>query len=91
MGGDGEAGAQALIDEDPSLLTTLTRADHARLAHAIFHERRDAAFVMLELGFDETAGGVDGGSALHAACWVGDVELVDEKMWPPERRAEVKG
>jgi hypothetical protein len=21
----------------------------------------------------------------------GDVELVDEKMWPPERRAEVKG
>src|SRR6185295_15832194 len=30
---------------------------------------------MLRLGFDETAGGVDGGTALHAASWMGDVEL----------------
>ena len=33
---------------------------------------------MLRLGFDETAGGVDGGTALHAACWIGDVELVEK-------------
>ena len=32
---------------------------------------------MLRLGFDETAGGVDGGTALHAASWMGDVELVE--------------
>jgi len=77
LAGD-EAGAQAFIDRDPSLVTSLTRADHSRLAHAIFHGRRDAALLMLRLGFDETAGGVDGGTALHAASWMGDVELVEK-------------
>jgi len=77
LAGD-EAGAQAFIDRDPSLVTSLTRGDHSRLAHAIFHGRRDAALLMLRLGFDETAGGVDGGTALHAASWMGDVELVEK-------------
>ena len=72
-----EAGARASVDHDPSLMTSLTRADHSRLAHAIFDGRREAARLMLRLGFDETAGGVDGGTALHAACWVGDAEMVD--------------
>jgi hypothetical protein len=76
LAGD-EAGARAFIDRDPSMLTSLTRADHARLAHAIFDGRRQAAHLMLRLGFDEMAGGVDGGTALHAACWIGDVELVE--------------
>ena len=71
-----EVGARAFIDQDPSLLASLTPADHSRLAHAIFHGRREAAHLMLRLGFDETAGGVDGGTALHAASWMGDVELV---------------
>jgi ankyrin repeat protein len=72
-----ETGARALIDQDPSLLTSLTPADHSRLAHAIFQGRREAAHLMLRLGFDEAAGGVDGGTALHAASWMGDVELVE--------------
>jgi ankyrin repeat protein len=76
LAGD-EAGVRALIDGDPSLLTTLTPADHSRLAHAIFQGRRDAAHLMLRLGFDVSAPGVDGGTALHAACWIGDVELVE--------------
>jgi ankyrin repeat protein len=76
LAGD-EAGAQAFIDQDPSMLTSLTPADHSRLAHAIFDGRREAAHLMLRLGFDETAGGVDGGTALHAASWMGDVELVE--------------
>jgi ankyrin repeat protein len=76
LAGD-EAGARAFIDRDPSMLTSLTPADHSRLAHAIFHGRREAAHLMLRLGFDETAGGVDGGTALHAASWMGDVELVE--------------
>jgi ankyrin repeat protein len=76
LAGD-EAGARAFIDHDPSLLTALTPADHSRLAHAIFDGRREAAKLMLSLGFDDTAGGVDGGSALHAASWMGDVELVE--------------
>jgi len=72
-----EPGARALIDQDPSILASLTHADHSRLARAIFDGRRDAAHLMLRLGFDETAGGVDGGTALHAASWMGDVEMVD--------------
>ncbi len=76
LAGD-EAGARAFIDQDPSMLTSLTPADHSRLAHAIFDGRREAAHLMLRLGFDETAGGVDGGTALHAASWIGDVELVE--------------
>lgn len=76
LAGD-EAGARAFIAQDPSVLASLTRADHSRLAHAIFDGRRQAARLMLRLGFDETAGGVDGGTALHAACWIGDVELVE--------------
>jgi hypothetical protein len=75
LAGD-EAGARAFIAQDPSLLTALTPADHSRLAHAIFDGRREAAHLMLRLGFDETAGGVDGGTALHASCWMGDVEFV---------------
>ncbi len=73
-----EAGARAFIDRDPSMLTGLRRADHSRLAHAIFDGRREAAHLMLRLGFDETVGGVDGGTALHAASWMGDVELVEK-------------
>ena len=76
LAGD-EAGARISLEQDPSLLATLTPADHSRLAHAIFHGQRKAARLMLDIGFDETAGGVDGGTALHAACWVGDVELVE--------------
>jgi ankyrin repeat protein len=32
---------------------------------------------MLRLGFDEAAGGVDRGTGLHAACWMGDEEMVE--------------
>lgn len=54
-----------------------THTCRSRLAHAIFDGRREAAHLMLRLGFDETAGGVDGGTALHAASWIGEVELVE--------------
>ena len=32
---------------------------------------------MLDLGFDPAAPGVDGATALHTACWVGNVRLVE--------------
>jgi ankyrin repeat protein len=76
LAGD-EGSARALIDQDPSLLSLLTAAEHSRLAQAIFQGRREAAHLMLRLGFDESAGGVDGGTGLHAACWIGDVGLVE--------------
>ncbi len=75
-----EAGARAIIAADPSALANLTVHDHGQLALAVFHERFDAANLMLRLGFDPAAPGVDGGTALHAACWVGSVRLVAQVL-----------
>ena len=75
-----EHAANAVLAEDPSLLGSLTRQDHAQLAHAIFHERFDAADFMLRFEFDPAAPGVDGGTALHAACWVGSVQMVERLL-----------
>ena len=79
LNADQHAATTALAD-DPSLLPSLTRQEHGHLAQAIFHERFDAAELMLRLGFDPAAGGVDGGTALHAACWVGSVRLVERVL-----------
>ncbi len=79
LAGD-EHAARAVLAADPSLLPSLTRHEHAHLAQAIFHERFDAAAIMLRLGFDPAAPGVDGGSALHAACWVGSVRMVERLL-----------
>ncbi len=76
LSADEEAAKRALA-EDPSLFPSLTRDDHGRLAHAIFHERFDAADLMLRIGFDPAAPGVDGGTALHAAAWLGNVRMVE--------------
>ena len=75
-----EGAARALLAEDASLMASLTRAEHGHLAHAIFHERFDAADLMLRLGFDAAAPGVDGGTALHAACWVGSQRMVERVL-----------
>jgi ankyrin repeat protein len=72
--------ASAVLAEDPALLPSLTRQDHGHLAQAIFHGRFDAAELMLSLGFDPAAPGVDGGTALHAACWVGSVRMVERLL-----------
>jgi ankyrin repeat protein len=66
-----------VIARDPSLMTALPRKAHGHLAYAIFFERFDAAELMLRFGFDPAAPGMDGGSALHAACWVGNVRMVE--------------
>jgi ankyrin repeat protein len=75
-----EHAADAALAEDSSLLPSLTRQEHGYLAHAIFHERFDAADLMIELGFDPAAPGVDGGTALHAACWVGSVRMAERLL-----------
>ena len=75
-----EPAARAVIAEDPSLLPSLTRYEHGHLAHAIFHELFDAADLMLRLGFDPSGPGIDGGTALHAACWVGSLRMVDRLL-----------
>ena len=76
MAGD-EAAARTELDTDASIMGSLTREDHGRLAVTIFFGHFAAAEVMLTLGFDPAAPGVDGGTALHAACWVGNVRMVE--------------
>jgi len=75
-----EPAARALLDGDPGLMPSLPREAHGHLAQALFHEHFSAADLMLRLGFDPAAGGVDGGSALHAACWVGNVAMVERLL-----------
>ena len=86
-----EHAAQAVLAEDPSLLSSLTRQEHGHLAQAIFHERFAAADLMLRLGFDPAAPGVDGGTALHAACWVGNVRMVERAPRAGRRAARRQG
>lgn len=75
-----ERAANAILTEDPALLRSMTREEHGHLAHAIFRARFDAAELMLRLGFDPAGPGVDGGTALHAACWVGNVRMVERLL-----------
>jgi ankyrin repeat protein len=69
--------AIAMVDQNPSVMSSLTRHDHGYLAQAIFHGQFETAVLMLELGFDPAAPGPDGGTALHAACWMGNVSMVE--------------
>jgi len=71
------AEARAVLQEQPTLVSTLPRHVHSHLAFGIFFERFAAAELMLDLGFDPSAPGMDGGSALHAACWMGHVALLE--------------
>jgi ankyrin repeat protein len=75
-----EPAANAILAQDSSVLASLKGDTHAHLAHAIFQERFAAADLMLRLGFDPAAPGVDGGTALHAACWVGNVRVVEQLL-----------
>jgi ankyrin repeat protein len=72
-----ENGADAILATDPSVRKSLRPQDHSRLAFAVFHGQVEAAALMLRLGFDPASPGVDGGTALHAACWVGNVRMVE--------------
>jgi ankyrin repeat protein len=74
------AEARAIVAADPALLPSLTAAEHGRLSWAIFHQLFAAADLMLDLGFDPAAAGIDGGTALHAACWVGHLPLVERVL-----------
>jgi ankyrin repeat protein len=71
-----ERSAREAMKSDPALPASLSEGEHGALAHAIHHSRFDSAAIMLRLGFDPRAPGVDGGTALHQAGWVGNVAMV---------------
>jgi ankyrin repeat protein len=75
-----ERAANAIRAEDRSVIASMAPNVHSHLAHAIFFERFEAADLMLRLGFDPAAPGIDGGTALHAACWVGSVHMVERVL-----------
>jgi len=73
--GDVES-AQAMAREDPSLVRQLGATEWRMLPDAAF--RGDAAAVrgFAGMGWPLDARGVDGGTALHCAAWVGAAECV---------------
>lgn len=71
-----EPAARAVLRSEPKLLSSLSSEHHGLLAQAIHHQRDAAVKLMLELGFDPAAGGIDGGTALHQAAWVGRVDYL---------------
>jgi ankyrin repeat protein len=73
-----EAIARGLVADDPGLVDRLTDAERGD-AIVLAAERGDTATVelMLDLGFPaDTGGGDNGGTALHAAAYVGSPETV---------------
>ena len=72
-----EAEVQATLRDHPDVVSSLSPAQHAMLAHAA-HQQRDVAFrLMAELGFDAAQGANDGGTALHQSAWVGRADYVE--------------
>jgi ankyrin repeat protein len=71
------AEAHELLHAQPRLLDELT-ADDARILPDAAWARNDAAVsLMLEIGFDPTATGQDGGTVLHCAAWQGAPACVE--------------
>lgn len=71
-----EAGAKALLRENPGIIESMTPVDHRAIADAAWNGDARAVALMSELGFDPRAPGHDGGTALHCAAWEGSVDTV---------------
>ena len=66
-----QAATSAALKEDPTIRHRMTANDHSLLAYAALQNCVDAFRHMLNLGFDPMARGLDGGTVLHMAAWVG--------------------
>ncbi len=71
-----ERGATALLREHPTLVASMTPADHRAITDAAWHGDAAAVALMLTLGFDPRTPGQDSGTALHCAAWEGSAETV---------------
>lgn len=68
--------AHAIVRSHDGILGRLNRADPRALTDEAWIGNAPAVELMLELGFDPAATGVDGGTALHCAAWQGSVACV---------------
>lgn len=64
-----------IAKDHPEFWNDLGR-NHSALAFAAQHGHSTAVEILLELGFDPKAPGMDGGTALHLACWFGYSDIV---------------
>jgi ankyrin repeat protein len=58
-------------------MRSLQLEHHGLLAHAVHHQRDAGVKLMIELGFDPAAPGIDSGTALHQAAWVGRADYIE--------------
>jgi ankyrin repeat protein len=68
--------ARSILRERPGLIAEFTAADQALMPFSMFYGRPDAVKLMLSLGFDPSIAGIDGGTLLHIAAWMGEIEIV---------------
>jgi ankyrin repeat protein len=62
---------KAILAKRPGTIASLTEADRGLLPSLAWRGKGKAVKVMLEAGFDVTAKGKDGETALHCAAWMG--------------------
>ncbi|MDR8390452.1 hypothetical protein NC796_04815 [Aliifodinibius sp. S!AR15-10] len=84
-----ESEAKQLLSEHPGLFDELTKEDRRALPDAGWAANAAAVGLMLELGFEPTTPGQDGGTVLHCAAWMGDAQSVRIALRYPEVRALV--
>jgi hypothetical protein len=75
-----ETEARDLLRQWPGLIGQLGPDDRRVLPDAAWAGNAAAVDLMLSIGFDETAGGQDGGTVLHCAAWQGAVDCMDAAL-----------
>ena len=72
-----EQAARDVLNDDPDVMRSFQPEHHGMFAQAVHHQRDASVKLMLNLGFDPSAAGVDGGTALHQAGWVGRPDYIE--------------
>ena len=81
--------ARRILAEHPSLGDELPAADQRALPDAAWASDAPAVGLMLELGFDATTPGQDGGTVLHCAAWQGSAACVEVALRHPAVRESI--
>lgn len=81
--------AKRILNGNPGLFEEMTADDQRALPDAGWAGNAAAVETMIELGFDPAAPGQDGGTVLHCAAWMGDVQSIKIALRYPEVRALV--
>jgi ankyrin repeat protein len=84
------AEARELLRESPGLLDRLTVDEQRLLPDAAWASNAAAVELMLELGFDPSAPGQDGGTLLHCAAWQGSAACVEVALRDARARALIE-